>query len=507
MAVLGRGLRETCAFYIRRTLVGAPLYAATLARYMRELIVHHAAPIEFFLEGTRSRSNKSLSPKYGMLSMSLAALFAGEVSDITIVPINISYDRLMEQTLFAYEHLGVPKPKESTGGFLKALNFLNDNFGNIYINMGKPLSVKNFFGSKLRVSKETLNPVEMQQISSEQFALVQELANYVVFLQQKTMVVTISNLLAMTLMHSIMRNVLLNIQELALEIEWAIDVLTKLDVTIFETDVKASIARILLVHHKTVKLDNNNKLRLIISDNNPIIMGESTISKMKGHTLKPSTMRHAVPLIQLQLYVNPLLHHLAPPAIIAVIVDRNTISIDQLAIEYNIVRKMLKYELLYLELEEEKTFKKAVQFCIDNDVIAINNNVLTSNVKTKVKQLLQWTVWPPLTVLLKCMEILRECISCEHKTALRLVQERVEEEGSWHPYCLSLEASANCLMGLHVSSAVIKEKKEKETLYTVVPNVMEEKYQLVKSILPSFDVPLSSSNSVYYNENNVASKL
>lgn len=50
-----------------------------------------------------------------MLSMCLMPLFAHEVTDITIVPINISYDRLMEQSLFAYEHLGVPKPKESTG--------------------------------------------------------------------------------------------------------------------------------------------------------------------------------------------------------------------------------------------------------------------------------------------------------------------------------------------------------------------------------------------------------
>lgn len=47
--------------------------------------------------------------------MALVPLFAGEVNDVTVVPVNISYDRLMEHSLFAYEHLGVPKPKESTG--------------------------------------------------------------------------------------------------------------------------------------------------------------------------------------------------------------------------------------------------------------------------------------------------------------------------------------------------------------------------------------------------------
>lgn len=53
-----------------------------------------------------------------MLSMTMMPYFTREVSDITVVPVNISYDRLIEQGLFAYEHLGVPKPKETTGVLL-----------------------------------------------------------------------------------------------------------------------------------------------------------------------------------------------------------------------------------------------------------------------------------------------------------------------------------------------------------------------------------------------------
>ena len=33
--------------------------------------------------------------------------------DIMVVPIAISYDRVLEEKLYAYELLGVPKPKES----------------------------------------------------------------------------------------------------------------------------------------------------------------------------------------------------------------------------------------------------------------------------------------------------------------------------------------------------------------------------------------------------------
>lgn len=37
-----------------------------------------------------------------------------EVFDIYLVPISISYERVLEESLYARELLGVPKPKEST---------------------------------------------------------------------------------------------------------------------------------------------------------------------------------------------------------------------------------------------------------------------------------------------------------------------------------------------------------------------------------------------------------
>lgn len=46
--------------------------------------------------------------------MLIKAFFFAQVPDILFVPINVSYDRLFEESLFAYELLGVPKPREST---------------------------------------------------------------------------------------------------------------------------------------------------------------------------------------------------------------------------------------------------------------------------------------------------------------------------------------------------------------------------------------------------------
>lgn len=46
--------------------------------------------------------------------MILEPFFKGEVYDVTLLPISISYDRVLEESLLAHELLGVPKPREST---------------------------------------------------------------------------------------------------------------------------------------------------------------------------------------------------------------------------------------------------------------------------------------------------------------------------------------------------------------------------------------------------------
>ena len=49
----------------------------------------------------------------GMLTASLEPYFKAHMPDIMIIPVAISYDRVLEEKLYAYELLGVPKPKES----------------------------------------------------------------------------------------------------------------------------------------------------------------------------------------------------------------------------------------------------------------------------------------------------------------------------------------------------------------------------------------------------------
>ncbi|EPY81948.1 dihydroxyacetone phosphate acyltransferase [Camelus ferus] len=102
MKMVGELLRMSGAFFMRRTFGGNKLYWAVFSEYVKTMLRNGYAPVEFFLEGTRSRSAKTLTPKFGLLNIVMEPFFKREVFDTYLVPISISYDRILEETLYAY---------------------------------------------------------------------------------------------------------------------------------------------------------------------------------------------------------------------------------------------------------------------------------------------------------------------------------------------------------------------------------------------------------------------
>lgn len=65
MRFIGEILRKTGAFYMRRSFSNDLLYKEIFKAYVSCLVNRSDRAIEFFIEGTRSRSQKSIEPKYG----------------------------------------------------------------------------------------------------------------------------------------------------------------------------------------------------------------------------------------------------------------------------------------------------------------------------------------------------------------------------------------------------------------------------------------------------------
>ncbi|XP_048223494.1 dihydroxyacetone phosphate acyltransferase isoform X2 [Perognathus longimembris pacificus] len=184
MRMVGELLRMSGAFFMRRTFGGNKLYWAVFSEYVKTMLRNGYAPVEFFLEGTRSRSAKTLTPKFGLLSIVMEPFFKREVFDTYLVPISISYDKILEESLYAYELLGVPKPKESTSGLLKARRVLSENFGSIHVYFGDPVSLRSLAAGRMTRNPYNLVPRCIPQRQSEDMhAFVTEVA-YKIQLQQ-----------------------------------------------------------------------------------------------------------------------------------------------------------------------------------------------------------------------------------------------------------------------------------------------------------------------------------
>lgn len=69
----------------------------------------------------------------GLLKCVIDVLLKNEVQDVTIIPISINYDRILEDKLFSYELLGIPKPKETTLVRIINFNLVINAFNNLII--------------------------------------------------------------------------------------------------------------------------------------------------------------------------------------------------------------------------------------------------------------------------------------------------------------------------------------------------------------------------------------
>jgi glycerone phosphate O-acyltransferase len=114
MIFFGNVLRKCGAFFIHRTFGSDPLYWSLFIEYVQSILCNGEAPVEFFIEGTRSRSCKSLHPKMGLFSAVCETYVKRRVSDISILPVSICYEARVEEGLLVWELLGVPKPRELT---------------------------------------------------------------------------------------------------------------------------------------------------------------------------------------------------------------------------------------------------------------------------------------------------------------------------------------------------------------------------------------------------------
>ncbi|MCX7512650.1 glycerol-3-phosphate 1-O-acyltransferase PlsB [Frateuria sp. STR12] len=140
LPVIGPILRRGGAFFMRRSFKGTPLYSVVFKEYMAQLI-DRGVPMEYFIEGGRSRTGRLLAPRGGLLSMTVRAFLRAPRRPVLFQPVYIGYEKLMEGKSYIGELTGKPKEKESLLGLLKGLKVLRQRYGHVALNFGEPIEL------------------------------------------------------------------------------------------------------------------------------------------------------------------------------------------------------------------------------------------------------------------------------------------------------------------------------------------------------------------------------
>lgn len=86
-------------FFQKRAYRSSTLYRTIFDKYL-ELLLRQGSTIEFFIEGTRSRTGKILAPDFDLLNVVLDSLVFEKVPDVCLIPMTVNYEKVLEGDTF-----------------------------------------------------------------------------------------------------------------------------------------------------------------------------------------------------------------------------------------------------------------------------------------------------------------------------------------------------------------------------------------------------------------------
>ncbi|KAK7103571.1 dihydroxyacetone phosphate acyltransferase-like [Littorina saxatilis] len=481
MKFFGWLLRNCGAFYIRRSFGEDSLYWAVFTEYVQTQICNGDTPIEFYVEGTRSRTSKSYTPKFGMLSAALEPYFKSQVSDIMVIPVSISYDRVLEESLYAYELLGVPKPKESTSGLLKARKILEEDFGNIHITFGEPVSIRKFSDGKVDRSMHSLAPRYIVSLTQEEQSLIRTLGYHMVLVHQHNMVISPWSMVAAVLMQSQQG---VTVRSLVHEVDWVKRLASNLGAYIdwpVNESAEAIIRHSLALHPNIVSVGSDDVVTLL-QVSPPVAHGRSA---QQQQIQQFAVMQNAAQHIMLSLYRNQAIHVFLRPAMVSLAINsckEEELSLDLLYQKYVFLENVLCRDFVFIPGNTRKDFEHTLATLAHIGVVVVEAGAVVVKKSTNKTTAFLSHMFEPflLGYWLMCqfllssrMQVAAKPLARTQKTLTREMQvlaaRLIQEETIRHFEILSLDMANNCLHALFHMGGISKEKRDGVTY--MYPNV------------------------------------
>mmetsp|Transcript_9311 Transcript_9311/g.34448 ORF Transcript_9311/g.34448 Transcript_9311/m.34448 type:complete len:1281 (-) Transcript_9311:563-4405(-) len=144
IAGLRKFFKHSGAFFVRNDISADRVYHVILKEYIHNLLAD-GCPIEFFVEGTRSRGGKTLHPQMDILSIISSAFFEKNVNNLTILPIHVAYEKVIESDSQKNALSGEHHTFDNTWpNIIKAKDVMFNNFGDIRVTFANPISLADY---------------------------------------------------------------------------------------------------------------------------------------------------------------------------------------------------------------------------------------------------------------------------------------------------------------------------------------------------------------------------
>ena len=164
--LVGPLLRRAGAFFMRRSFKEDLLYKAVFDEYIH-LLLSKGYSLEYFVEGGRSRTGGMLTPRPGMINMTLRGYYRDHHRDIQFVPVYFSYERVLEISSYLNERKGHQKKTESLRDLFGVFRYFKLDFGQVSVNFGEPISLEQFLSMRVDSDLEMIEPDKHKAICRE----------------------------------------------------------------------------------------------------------------------------------------------------------------------------------------------------------------------------------------------------------------------------------------------------------------------------------------------------
>lgn len=464
---LGYIFRKSGAFFLRRSFRGNALYSEVFAKYIAVLL-KEGLPLEFFIEGGRSRTGKMVIPKYGLLSMVLQAYQEKYCDNFAAIPVYIGYDRVVEEKSYLKELTGAPKVQENTADMIKSGNIFRKRFGKVYVNIGEPIIMKDYLATGEK---------QIGQMNQEERQSLYRKIGYEIVLE-------INNVSVVT-PFSMVASGLLSHDRRGISHEDLTDVLNEFYEYLFVKKVKFAAT---FAHQEKAIADALN-----------IFAQSKIISKIEADEDEIEEMQEVVYSLEddkrlnLEYYKNNILHFFVPLCFVATSMvnsNEDVMSLTRIMGDYKFLKRLLWNEFIFDERKDDVDEVNDVLAYLHTRKMIVpfeREGQVWIEVKGKGKTKLKPFAGLIHNYLESCWIVLRSCLYLK-KTShtekewlkkIRTLGDRMYRKGEvLRAESLSQSNYANVILFLadaELITSIIKEEKsgKKETAYTLAENRAE----------------------------------